>query len=184
MHRIALRTAAAAALLSLAAPSPARAQRAAPPLVALRTDAPAAAPGAYRAPALQEQARPPSEVALALGGIAGGAVGTLVGAAAGFALETSLTQCQGDEFCGVGGILLGGAAGEVLGIPFGVHQVNRRRGRYGEGVVVTLLVGLAGIGLASQMQEAGPVMAVAVPAAQLVAAVAVERASGARKPPR
>jgi hypothetical protein len=184
MHRTALRAVAAAALLSLAALSPARAQRAAPPLAALRADPPAAAPAAPPVPALQEQGRPPSQATLALGGIAGGALGTLAGAAAGFALETSLTQCHGGEFCGVLGILVGGAAGEVLGIPLGTHVMNGRRGRYGEGVVVTLLVGLAGLGLATQMPEAGPVMGVAIPAAQLIAAVAVERRSGAGKPPR
>ncbi len=37
--------------------------------------------------------------------------------------------------------------------------------------------------LASQVPEGGPVMTVAIPAAQLVAAVAVERRSGAGKPP-
>lgn len=183
MRRIALRTVASAALLSLAAPSPARAQRAAPPLAALRADPPAA-PAARLAPALQEQERPPSQAALALGGIAGGALGTLAGAAAGFALETSLTRCHGSDFCGVGGIVLGGAAGEVLGIPFGVHMMNGRRGRYAEGVAATLVVGLAGIGIASQMPEGGPVMGGAIPAAQLIAAVAVERRSGAGKPPR
>lgn len=183
MQTSALRVALAAVLLALAAPSPARAQWAAPPLAALRADAPPA-PAARPAPALQEQERLPSPAVLALGGIAGGMFGTVLGAAAGYALETTLTGCRGSDFCGLGGIALGGAAGEVLGLPLGVHAMNGRRGRYGEGVVVTLLVGLAGIGLATQLPEAGPVMSVAIPAAQLATAVAVERASGARKPAR
>jgi hypothetical protein len=108
----------------------------------------------------------------------------VLGAAAGYALETSLAQCHGDEYCGVLGILVGGAAGEVLGIPLGTHVMNGRRGRYAEGVAATIVVGLAGLGLATQLPEPGPVMSVAIPAAQLIAAVAVERRSGAGKPRR
>lgn len=184
MPRVSPQSVFAAALLSLGALSTAHGQRAAPPLSALRADAPVAAPAARRAPALQEVERPPSQAELVLGGVAAGALGTLLGATAGYALETSLSGCEGSDFCGVGGIVLGGAAGEVLALPLGVHQMNGRRGRYAEGVAATLLVGLAGIGLATQLEEAGPVMAVAIPAAQLLAAVAVERRSGAGKPPR
>ena len=180
MPRATLRPVLAAGLLALAAASPAGAQRAAPPLSALRADEAGPVPAPY-VPALQESGRYGSDATLALGGVAGGALGALGGAAAGFALETTLTGCEGDEFCGFGGILLGGAVGEMVMLPLGVHMANRSRGRYAPSLGMSFAVMLAGFTIASQAGEAAGVVVAAIPITQLVAAIAVERGTAARK---
>lgn len=165
---------AAAALLALAAASPARAQRAAPPLSALRSEAPGAAPAAY-VPALQESRAPIDPVSLVFGGVTGGVLGLLGGGAAGYFLETTVFQCQSTEFCGLGGLVLGAAIGEVVMLPYGVHQANRSRGRYAPALATSVIIGVLGLAVASQSGEAAPAVLFSIPAAQLLAAVAVER---------
>ncbi len=180
MPGITLRPVLAAALLALAAVSPAGAQRIAPPLSALRADAPAPAPAPY-APVLQDGGRFVSDATLALGGVAGGAVGFFGGGLIGYTAETGLTGCAGDEWCGFGGILLGAAVGEVVMLPMGVHLANRSRGSYAPSLGTSVAVGLAGLAVASQAGEAAGVVVAAVPVAQLLAAIAVERGTAARK---
>lgn len=180
MSRDTLRPFLAAVLLALAAASPAAAQRIAPPLSALRMDAPVAALVSH-APALQESGPYASDAALALGGIAGGALGFFGGGLAGYTFETGLTGCAGDEWCGFGGIVLGAVLGEMVMLPMGVHMANRSRGSYAPSLAMSLAVGLAGLVLASEAGEAAGVLVAAVPAAQLLAAIAVERGTAARK---
>lgn len=174
MPRIPLRPLLAATLLALAAAAPARAQRAAPPLSVLRAEAPLATPAPF-VPALQESRTPVDPVTLVFGGITGGALGLLGGGAAGYFLETAVFQCQSAEFCGFGGLLLGAAIGEVVLLPYGVHQANRSRGRYAPALATSVIIGVLGLAVASQSGEAAPTVLFSIPAAQLLAAIAVER---------
>jgi hypothetical protein len=188
MPRTALRPFLAAALLALAAASPARAQRAAPPLSALRVDAPGRAPVPYAlapapyAPALQESGRHVSDATLALGGIVGGGAGIIGGALLGYGLETGVAGCgRNDEWCGFIGTAFGAMIGEAVMLPLGVHLANRARGSYAPGLGMSLVVGLAGLTLAGATGGATPLMVPAIPIAQLLTSIAVERRTAARK---
>lgn len=186
MRRANLRPVLAAALLALAAVAPAGAQRAAAPLSALRVYAPGAAPIPYLptpaayAPALQESERHVSNATLSLGGIAGGALGFFGGGVLGYNVETGLAGCEG-EWCGFAGILFGAAIGEVVMLPLGVHLANYSRGSYAPSLGMSLGVGLGGLLLASVAGEAATLLVPAIPAAQILAAIAVERRTAARK---
>jgi len=183
-----LRPVLAAALLALAAVAPAGAQRAEPPLSALRVDAPGPAPIPYlpaRAPydpALQESVRHVSNATLSVGGIAGGALGFFGGGLLGYWVETGLAGCEGEEWCGFAGVLFGSVIGEMVALPLGVHLANRSRGSYAPGLATSLAVGLGGIALAAATGGiAGPLVVPAIPVAQILAAISVERRTAARK---
>ncbi|HEV2733337.1 MAG TPA: hypothetical protein VGV85_00815 [Longimicrobiaceae bacterium] len=186
MPRASLRPVLAAALLALAAVAPAGAQHAAPPLSALRVDAPGPAPIPYLpapapyAPALQENRRHVSDATLSLGGIAGGALGFFGGGLLGYGVETGLAGCEG-EWCGFAGTIFGAAIGEVVMLPLGVHLANRSRGSYAPSLGMSLAVGLGGLVLASAAGASVPLVVPAIPAAQILAAIAVERRTAARK---
>ncbi|MEW5927141.1 MAG: hypothetical protein AB1941_06645 [Gemmatimonadota bacterium] len=180
MPPITLRPLLAAALLALAAASPASAQRAAPPLSALRVPVTALAPAAYQ-PALPQSGPRTDGAGMAFAGLAGGAAGLLGGALLGYVVETGLTGCAGEEWCGFRGVLLGGVVGEVTMLPLGVHLANRGRGSYGSGVAATALVGVGALLVAAGMGDAVPATALLVPAAQLAAAVAVEKSTARKK---
>lgn len=182
MLRATLRPVLAAALLALAAAAPAGAQRAAPPLSALRVDAPGAVPIVYvPAPALQEGGRHVSDATLSLGGVAGGALGFLGGGLLGYGVETELAGCEGDEWCGFVGTLFGALIGEMVMLPLGVHVANRSRGSYAPSLGMSLGVGVGGLLLAGVAGEAATLLVPAIPAAQILAAIAVERRTAARK---
>lgn len=168
-----IRSALLAALLSLAALVPARAQHAAPPLSALRLQASAAAPAVY-APPLQESGPAASGAMLVLGGIAGGGPGLFGGAALGYAIETGLTGCEGGDWCGIFGAFGGGLLGELVMLPLGVHLANGRRGSYGWTFAASTLAAGAGGLLSTGFGDADFMMFV-VPALQIYAAVAVQK---------
>ncbi|HEX8274337.1 MAG TPA: hypothetical protein VF615_16995 [Longimicrobiaceae bacterium] len=180
MPRATLRPLLAAALLAAAAASPAGAQHAAPPLAALRPDGPGPLSSPY-APALQESGPYVPTGTLAFGGILGGAAGFAGGALLGYTLDTALADCKGEEWCGFRGVLLGGALGEALMLPLGVHLANRSRGRYAPGAAMSILVGLGGLTLAAAAGEGLPLVVPAIPVAQLLTAVRVERSTAARR---
>jgi hypothetical protein len=181
MQPAVLRTLLAAALLALAAASPVGAQRAAPPLSALRAGAPLPAAAPAYVPALPQEGGRIDPVSLAFGGIAGGALGAIGGGAAGYFMETAVFQCRSEEFCGLGGLLLGAAVGEAVLLPYGVHQANRSRGRYASALATSVIIGVVGLAAASQAGEAAPTVLLAIPAAQLLAAVATERDTERRR---
>lgn len=170
----------AAALLALATVSPASTQRAAPPLSALKVPVPALAPAAYQ-PALPQNGPRMDGTGMAFAGLVGGAAGLFGGALLGYVVDTGLTDCAGEEWCGFRGVLLGGVVGEVMMLPLGVHLANRGRGNYGSGVAATALVGVGGLLVAAGMGDVVPATALLVPAAQLVAAVTVEKSTARRK---
>jgi hypothetical protein len=146
-------------------------------------DASGAAPVPYAlapAPALQESGRHVSDATLALGGIVGGGAGIIGGGLLGYGLETG-AGCEGDEWCGFAGTVFGAMIGEVVMLPLGVHLANRSRGSYLPGLGMSLVVALAGLTLAGATGGAAPLMVPAIPIAQLLTSIAVERRSAARK---
>ena len=115
---------------------------------------------------------------LAGAGILGGAIGLFGGAYLGAAIahNENCAECL-DE---LGGALVGGTLGEGLLLPLGVHLANGRRGSYWTSALVS--VGLAAVG-AGLMEAAHwdppavPIIAVAVPVAQIATSIAIERST-------
>lgn len=152
------------ALLLLASAVPLQAQR-------IR-DAGATFPAeALDAPATPGFRPAPSAVSLGLGGLVGGAVGTFAGAYLG--AKATEDEC---EDCFLEGLVYGGIAGESALLPLGVHLANGRRGNYGLSLLASAAIAGAGVGLAAATHEEGILLA--VPVAQLISAIAIERATG------
>lgn len=109
-------------------------------------------------------------------GLAGGAVG----AVAGFYLGALMADGDGGDLDFLSGAVAGAAVGEGLLLPYGVHLANRGGGSYLTSALVSL--GLAAAGLlaleAVHYDPPGaPIVLVAVPVAQIAAAIAIERAT-------
>lgn len=113
--------------------------------------------------------------------VTGGLIGGAVGALGGFYVGAVLGSDDDDDdldFLGTG--VAGAAIGEGLLLPLGVHIANGRRGSYTTSALASL--GLAAAGLlaleASHYDPpAAPIVLVAVPVAQLVTSIAIERAT-------
>ena len=137
--------------------------------------------------AAQAIGRPSEEIPISplpsiLAGAGLGAAGFVVGGLSMGLLWS--TQCGPEQFCGVTGALLGAAIGATLGLPLGVHLGNRRRGSYLLDVVTGVGVWVAGIGvigLSDGNYTVRDITFVAMPIAQLVGTVLVERAWGHRR---
>lgn len=82
-----------------------------------------------------------SSGAMLLGGVAGGALGLVAGAYLGqhFVLE----ELGGSEYV-PGGLLIGAAVGEIIGLPLGVHLANGRRSNYRRNALLS--AGVFGVG--------------------------------------
>lgn len=133
-------------------------------------------------PPTLEPAEGRSIPALAGAGLLGGALGLVAGAYVG----ATLADDDAEGFSALGGAVAGGAIGEALLLPLGVHLAGGRRGSYAASVAASL--GLVGAGLlaleAVHYDSPGvPIVVVAVPLAQLVTAVAIERGTGERERP-
>jgi len=152
-----------AVLLAVSARA-AQAQRIPPPLFPVDREA--------GAPALARVAETParSPFILGLGGIAGGAVGVMAGGWVGGKAREGVC-----EDCALSGLLYGAVAGGSAALPVGVHLANGRRGRLGPSLLASLALGGAGLGAAALTNEYG--ILVAVPVAQLVSAIVIERAT-------
>ena len=120
---------------------------------------------------------------MVLGGLLGGTLGLFLGGAAGYGIETMFVDnCT--DYCGLGGIFLGGVVGESLGMAFGVHTGNDQRGSYAGAVVGPLAVAAGSIAAASLIGDQGvPAIAIgiAVPIAQLYASIRGEQAAIRRR---
>jgi hypothetical protein len=133
---------------------------------------PEAAPAASRA-ALPPAGEEPHRSTLVLAGLGTGVLGLLVGGYAGAAVA-----CGGsnpDEFCGLIGFVLGGAAGEALMLPLGVHLANGRRGNLAAGMAGSALIGLGGVLLALGSDTPWPLLV--VPVFQLPISIGAERST-------
>ncbi len=109
---------------------------------------------------------------LALGGLAGGVVGFIGGAALGTLLSGSE---GGDDDLAVP--ILAASLGTVLGIPLGTHLANGSRGRLGHGIAASGVALLAGLAALSLMDSDGgaPVVGVAIPIAMITGSVVAEQ---------
>jgi hypothetical protein len=119
---------------------------------------------------------PRDGLTLALGGVAGGVAGFFAGGYGGVAIAEATDDCPSDDYwCGIGAAFTGAAIGSAAAIPLGVHLANRSRGNYGRSVAVSAGIGALGI-LAAIAAESGEVL-VAIPVAQIVSSVLIERAT-------
>ena len=107
---------------------------------------------------------------LGLGGIAGGGLGAMAGGWTGARIREH--AC---EDCGLNGLLYGAVVGVSTALPVGVHFANGGRGKLGPSLLASLALGGAGLAAAALTHEYGILMA--VPVAQLVSSVAIERAT-------
>jgi len=135
------------------------------------TRAPTAYQQAGEAPIQSWDRYPRHPVALAMGGLAGGAVGFISGALIGAVVASD----DGYEAAGLG--LVGGTLGAIVGIPVGTHLTNGRRGRLGPGLAASLVTMLAGAAAAAIVDDEGVETAIliSIPVAMTIASVAAER---------
>lgn len=118
---------------------------------------------------------------LALGGLAGGALGVVGGAIVGRGVELFAEQVGLVDQCGecffTAGPFYGAALGEMVGIPLGVHLANGRRGSYWTGIAYSGLVGVIGTVALATAGVANELWLV-VPAAQIYASTLAEVRTG------
>ena len=170
---------AAAILLATAAPTPASAQS----LTAAGLSAGRAAPALPALPGLAIEPRavrqPANDLALALAGVAGAAVGTVAGAYLGYQLdyETFHWDCEnGCEDPGLLGLLGGWFVGSALTTPLSVRLASGRRGSLSTSYLSSAIIAGAGLaGLLTVGSPEGAVFLLAAPVAQAVSAVVIER---------
>ena len=112
---------------------------------------------------------------MVLAGVATGAVAMVAGGHIGYALGGGSRVC-GDDPCGFEEAIYGAAVGISIGIPLGVHLANRSRGSFGTELATSLAIGALGMTLALGANNG--VVLLAVPVAQLVASIAIERHTG------
>ena len=116
-----------------------------------------------------------STARMSLGGVAGGAAGL----AGGFYLGAVLADDDdGDDLDALAGGVMGAAIGEALLLPLGVHLANRGRGSYGNAALTSAAIAVAGLFALAAVQVDTPgtaVVLVAVPVAQIAAAIGIER---------
>lgn len=125
---------------------------------------------------VQPQRGRPSDAVLAVGGVLGGGAGLMAGMIAGAFLDGPPPEdCI--DFCFGPGIIIGGLAGEALGVALGVHLVNGRRGSLPLGMLTS--AGILTVGAIGGNDV--PEMLVIVPVSQILAAVAVERRTDRRR---
>ena len=162
-------------------PAPAQAQWRVPSSVSRHPEATLAARSPTPIVALEQR---PTE-SLVLGGVLGGALGLVGGAIAGAGLEVAM-GCDYD-YCGIGGGLMGAMIGEVVLLPLGVHLANGWQGNYGYALLASagsiaggLLLSFAAGAIAG---ESGIDVALwAIPVAQLVSSITIERRTSRSSP--
>ncbi len=130
---------------------------------------PSASSSPEPAPAIQPIPRERANPALmAAAGAAGGAVGFFAGALAG----AKLTEHDCED-CAFVGAIYGAVAGGSALLPLGVHVANRGRGNLGLSLLSSLVIGGAGLALASGTNSAA--VMVPVPVLQIVSSILIER---------
>jgi len=109
-------------------------------------------------------------------GLIGGAIGLAAGGLAGYLLGGGGDIC-GDDACGLVSGFGGAVIGESIGLAFGVHSGNGRRGSFVADMVASLAVAGAGVAaLAAIDPDHGGLYALAVtPVVQLGVTIAIER---------
>jgi len=113
---------------------------------------------------------------LAFAGAVGGAIGLLGGAIAG----AKITEDDCEDCALLGGVY-GAVAGGSTGLALGVHLANGSRGRFLPSLLTSLALGGAGLGMAVLSDT--PEIMIAVPVAQLVSTILIERSTSSRPSP-
>lgn len=131
----------------------------------------------------QRTARPAAETDeawQAIGGLLAGAAGFFMG---GYLGANALCGTDNaDEFCSFVGFFWGGAAGESLLLPIGVHHLAGGHGSLAAEILASTLIGAAGMAVAFKANDAKPLLV--VPILQLAAVMTMERAAARRGPAR
>jgi hypothetical protein len=120
----------------------------------------------------------PSTLALAGGGLLGGAAGFFGGGFLGAVIACDQDDAADEGFCAIGGFVVGASIGESALIPLGVHVANGRRGSYGLSLLASAAI--AGVGLAAAIPQGEGAWLIPVPLAQIASSIAIERATARR----
>jgi hypothetical protein len=118
------------------------------------------------------------------GPVAAGLLAGTIGLFGGGILGAEIDKASSDgyeEFDGLMGFVIGAPIGESLLMPVGVHLANGRRGNLPGAMLASMAIAGTGIAIAAATQD-GKVL-VAIPVAQLLACIAIERGSSAPKSP-
>jgi hypothetical protein len=111
------------------------------------------------------------------GGLGSGVLGFVAFGVAGAVIADSQADSGNDGFEALGGFVVGAALGTTVMVPLGVHLVNRRQGDCGTALLLSVGIAAAGIGLTSLDGELAVVFLPAIPIGQLIASIAIERAT-------
>jgi hypothetical protein len=115
-------------------------------------------------------------VRMILGGAGGGALGLVVGMAAGAVLDGPADEdCI--DFCFGPGLVGGALLGEAVGMALGVHLADGRRGSLPMGLLTS--AGILAVGLFAGQDS--PTLILAIPVGQLIGTMTVERSTGYRR---
>lgn len=120
-------------------------------------------------------ARSAPTINLVAGGLTGGVVGFFGFGIAGALIASGLSDNQGDGYEALGGFAIGALVGESVLLPLGVHLTNRRQGDYGVSLLASAGIAALGLGLTGALQDMGIVFLPAIPLAQLVTSISLER---------
>ncbi len=131
-------------------------------------------PASSARPTLQQ--KPASIPGMAAGGLVAGALGFVAFGLAGAVFNESKTQAS-DPLVAWSGFVVGAAVGTTVMLPLGVHLVNRRQGNYGLELLAAIGIAAVGIGATAAAEEMAIVFLPAIPVAQLVTAIAIERSA-------
>lgn len=117
--------------------------------------------------------RPGSVARAAAFGILGGVAGFVTGAFIGAGLDECFDGSEETILCNLDtAFYVGSAAGAAM-MAVGVHVGNGRHGRFFKDLIVSVLIGGAGMGLAFAADS--PAILISVPIAQLIGTIAMER---------
>jgi len=93
----------------------------------------------------------------------------------GLAIEQGVGCDDTNEMCGLGGLILGAAIGEVLFTPVGIHLGNKREGNFFLDTLSSIAVAAAGLGASALSKGSiGPFLVV-TPIIQIGITTIVER---------
>lgn len=114
-----------------------------------------------------------------LGAVAGGVLGAGVGGFVGAMIGAAVAEGCSERYCGLVGAVMGFGVGEPIGVALGTHFGGRGRGN----VMLTTLTSFGILVAGLYVGGGSSPSAVAIPALQIAAAMAIERrATGSRRP--
>lgn len=109
---------------------------------------------------------------LVLAGLAGGTMGFFSGLFIGGAIGGGNRIC-GDDACGLEEAAYGAVIGETVGLPLAVHLANHSRGSLGLSLLASAGISAVGLLAIDASNDGAPL--IAVPIAQLISSILIER---------